>query len=63
MGKFRLDAVKTVEYTVFVDAESIADAELIIQDWVDEDFEPFKVWTSWKDDEEWEEVIEIMEEN
>lgn len=57
MGKYRLDAVKTVEYTVIVEAESVADAELIIQDWVDEDFEPFKVWVSWAD-EEWQEVIE-----
>jgi hypothetical protein len=54
MGKYRLDTKKTVEYTVIVEADSIEQAERMMDDWVDEDFEPFIIGADWVDGE-WQE--------
>lgn len=50
MGKFRLDTKKVVYYTVEIEAESVEDAEKMVKDWVDTDFEPFEnSGTEWFD--------------
>ena len=34
MGKYRLDTKRITHFTVEIEAESVADAELIVQDWI-----------------------------
>ena len=57
MSKFSLVTKKTVEYRVLVEAENVVEAQRILDDMVDEDFDDFVVGADWADGE-WELVEE-----
>lgn len=57
MGMFRLDTKRITHFTVEIEAESVADAELIVQDWIFDDFMPYITSYEWAD-EVWQEVPE-----
>lgn len=57
MSKFSLVTKKTVEYRVLVEAKDVVEAQQILDDMVDEDFDDFVVGADWADGE-WELVEE-----
>ena len=58
MAKFILDTKKVVYYTVVVEAKDVQEAQRIVDDMVDEDFDDFEnAGTEWVDGE-WEQVEE-----
>ncbi|CAB4149243.1 hypothetical protein UFOVP536_60 [uncultured Caudovirales phage] len=57
MAKFSLMTKKTVEYRVLVEAKDVQEAQRILDDMVDEDFNDFAIGADWADGE-WEQVEE-----